>query len=87
MSFCARDFLRRFFPCALKAELKMIEASFDERSESGLIERQARRDEVQVESGGASSSNEVKNVRARERFAAGEVGLQNAEGSCLAKNA
>ena len=65
--------------CALKAELEVIEAGFDESVESRFVERQAGGDEVDVEAGGAGGADEIEDVGACEGFAAGEIGLEDAE--------
>ena len=65
----------------------MIEAGLDESFEAGFIERQPGGDEIDVESGGARGADEIEDIRAGERFAAGEVGLQDAESGSLAKDA
>ena len=79
MGFGAGDFRGGFFAGALEAELEVIEAGFDEFAEARFVERQAGGDEVDVEAGGASGADEIEDVGAGERFAAGEVGLQDAE--------
>lgn len=87
MRFCAGNFARNFFARALKAELKMVEASLDERFEAGFIERHAGGDEIDVETGAASGFDEIEQVGTSERLAAGEIGLEDAERSGFAKDA
>jgi len=77
--FGAGDFLGDVFLSALKAELEVIEARFRQRGEFGFVERQAGGDEIDVEAGGAGGADEIDDVGASERFAAGEIGLEDAE--------
>src|SRR5437879_12562361 len=65
----------------------MIEARVDEGGELCFVERQAAGDEVDVESGDAGGVNEFDDVGASERFAAGEVDLQDAGLRGFLKNA
>ena len=79
VGFCAGDFVGGVGVGALKAELDVIEAGFDELREFCFVEREAGGDEVDVEAGGAGGFDEIEDVGAGERFAAGEVGLEDAE--------
>ena len=79
VGFCAGDFFGGFFAGTLEAELEVIEAGFDEFREACFVERHAGGDQVYVEAGGAGGADEFEDVGAGERFAAGEVGLQDAE--------
>ena len=87
VGFRAGDFVGGFFAGALKAQLKMIEASFDESCEARFVERQAGSDEIDVEAGGAGGADEIEDVGASEGFAAGEIGLQNAESGGFTEDA
>ncbi len=79
VGFCAGDFFGGVGVGALEAELDVVEAGFDELREFLFVEREAGGDEVDVEAGGARGFDEIENVGAGEGFAAGEVGLENAE--------
>ena len=79
VGFCAGDFGGGVFASALKAELDVVEAGVDECSEFWFIEGKTGGDDVHVESGGAGVFDEVDDVGAGERFATGEVGLEDAE--------
>lgn len=72
------DFVGDFFAGALEAELKMVETGFNQRGKFWLVEGQAGSDEVDVKAGGASGADEIKDVGAGERLAAGEIGLEDA---------
>jgi hypothetical protein len=87
VGFCAGDFFGGVGVGALKAELDVVEAGFDELRESFHVQGQAGGDEVDVKAGGACGSDEIENVGAGEGFAAGEVGLENAQGSGLLEDA
>src|SRR5229473_3351005 len=65
----------------------MVEAGGHQSREFRFIKRQARSDQVDIESGGASRAHEIDNVSAGERFAAREISLQNAELGGFLKNA
>ena len=79
VGFCAGDFFGGVWVGALKAELDVVEAGFDELREFCFVEREARGDQVDVEAGGARGLDEIEDVGAGEWFAAGEVGLEDAE--------
>jgi hypothetical protein len=87
VGFGSGDFVGGLFACALKAQLKMIESGLDESFEARFIERQAGANEIYVEAGSARGADEIEDVRAGEGFAAGEIGLKNAETNSLAKDA
>ncbi len=72
---------------ALKAELKVIEAGLDESFEARFVERQAGCDEIYVQAGGARGTDEIEDIGASERFAAGEIGLKDAERGGFAEDA
>src|SRR5216117_3839179 len=74
---CAGDFVGEFFARTLEAELNVIEAGSDERSEFRFIERQAGSNQIDVQAGRARGTDEIDNIDAGERFAAGEVGLED----------
>jgi len=78
MGLGAGNFVGRFFARALEAELNVIEAGGDKRGELGFIEGESRGYEIDVKACGAGGADEFDDVGARERFAAGEVGLEDA---------
>src|SRR5207244_6682418 len=84
--FCSRDFFGDVFRGRLETQLKMVETRVDKSIEFCFVERQARRDEADVESCRTRRANEFDNVRTREWFAAGEVRWQHTECGGLAKN-
>jgi hypothetical protein len=59
--------------------LKVIEAGLYEGFEALFVERHARGDEIHVEAGGARGADQFEDVGAGERFASGEIGLQDAQ--------
>ena len=83
VGFSAGDFFGGVCVGTLEAELDVVEAGFDELREFLFVEREAGGDEVDVEAGGARGFYEVENVGAGEGFAAGEVGLEDAESGGL----
>ncbi len=83
----AGNFASGFFASALEAELEMIEASGDQSGEPGFVEGKAAGDEADVESGFACGADQGNDVGASERFAAGEIGLENAELNGFAEKA
>jgi hypothetical protein len=58
--------------------LEVVEAGGDERCEPGFFERQAGSDEIDVETRGAGGADEIDDVGAGERLAAGEIDLKDA---------
>ncbi len=56
----------------------MIEARFHEGGEFRLVERKAAGDEADVEAGDAGGVDEFDDIRAGQRFATGEIDLQDA---------
>jgi len=87
MRFGVGDFSSDFFTGTLETELDVIKSSTDERGEFLFVEREARSNQVDVEPGGACGADEFNDVSAGERFAAGEVGLENAKFGGLGENA
>ncbi len=87
VGFRAGDFRCDFLARALEAELQMIEAGSEERVELGFVEGKAGGDEIDVQAGGAGGADQFDDVGAGERFATGEVGLQDAEFRGLLENA
>jgi hypothetical protein len=87
VGFCARDFVGGFFAGSLKAQLKVIQAGLDESFEPRFVERQAGSDEIYVEAGSASGMDELEDVRACKRLAAGEIGLKHGESGGFAEDA
>ena len=79
VGFCAGDFVGGVFVGALEAELEVVEAGFDELRELWFVEGEAGADQIYVEAGGAGGADQVEDVGAGEWFAAGEVGLEDAE--------
>lgn len=79
MGFRAGDFLGNFLAGALEAELKMVETSFDERSELGFIERQAGGNKIHVQASSARGADEIENVGACQGFAARKIDLQDSQ--------
>src|SRR6267142_1018523 len=77
VGFCAGDFVCGVLARALKTELDVIETGFDQRGKFCLVHGQAGGDEVDVQAGGACGTNEIHDVRSRERFASGEIGLED----------
>jgi hypothetical protein len=87
VSFGAGDFVGGFFLGSLKAQLKVIQAGLDESFEARFVERQAGCDEIYVQAGSARGTDELEDVRASKGFAAGEIGLKDAERSGFAEDA
>ena len=65
----------------------MIEARGDKFFEALFIEWQTGRDQAGVQAGGARGADDFGEIGARERFASGEVGLQDAEFGGFAQHA
>jgi hypothetical protein len=78
---------RGFFFGALKTQLEVIESRSDEFLEALLIQRKARSDHARVQAGGARGTDNLGQIRACERLAPGEVGLQHTEFGCFAQDA
>jgi hypothetical protein len=57
----------------------MVQASGDQCGEFRFVEREAGGNEIDVEACEARGADEFDDVGAGERFAAGEIGLKNAE--------
>src|SRR5437762_4434264 len=79
MGLRAGDLVGDFFSRALEAELDVVKSGSDEAREFRFIKGQAGSDQIDVEAGGAGRAHKVDNVGAGEGFAAGEVGLEDAE--------
>src|SRR5208337_5612218 len=86
MRACARDFAASFLARTLKTELNMIDAGFDECGEFPLIKWKAAGDKADIEPGFAGGAHEFDDVIARQRFATGEVGLENSDLCRFMKN-
>ena len=72
---------------ALDAELHVLDAGAAEGLEAIAGEGDAARDEVGVEAGRARAGDELLEIAARERLAAGEVHLHHAERGGLGEDA
>ena len=79
VSFCSSDPVGRGFARILKAQLDVIESGIDQRLQPRFGKANAGSDEVGVEAGGARCGDEFGKIRTRQRFAAGEVGVQHSE--------
>src|SRR5206468_12743199 len=79
MGLRAGDFIGDSFLRDLEAQLDVVKYGSDEGRESRFIEGQAGSDQIDVQAGGAGRAHKVDNVGTCERFAAGEIGLENAE--------
>src|SRR6266566_3252144 len=77
MGLRAGDFVGGIFTRALEAQLNVVEPGIHKSREFCFIEGQAGGDEIDVEAGGARGADEFDDVGARERFAAGEIGLKD----------
>src|SRR5258708_16198341 len=80
------DFARGLFRRSLKAQLEMIKSRVYQSGKFRFVERQAAGDQADVEAGDTGGVNEFDDVRAGQRFAAGEIDLQNPGSGRLLKN-
>ena len=87
VGFGAGDFVSGIFAGALEAELEMVEAGIRQEVQLDFVEWKAGADEIDVKSRGTGGTNEFDDVRAGERFAAGEVCLEDAEFGGFAEDA
>jgi len=64
----------------------VVETCFHQRLQPLLVQSQAGGDEIGIESGGARGRDEFRQIRARQRFAAGEMRMQHSQLPGLLKN-
>ena len=62
---------------SLKAELEMIEAGSDERGEFSFVERKTAGDQADIQTCLARGMNQLHDVGAGQRLAAGEIHLEH----------
>src|SRR5260221_7409669 len=84
---CSSNPVRWAFARILKAELDMVKAGFHKLGQTLVRKSDSRGDQVGVETRLARAFDQFGQIGTRQRLAAGEVQMQNAERGRLAENA